>query len=95
MAVRRYSIPPAEEEESFQPDLRDQEILNAVQEAEKGKEGVEAEEKDVTNRNTNLEKIIILGCACCLLYLSQETHRSAFKLLRSLQDDIRSTNITQ
>ena len=42
-----------------------------------------------------MEKITIFGSACCLPELSQEADRFAFKLLRSLQDDIRSANTTQ
>ena len=59
-------------------------------EEEERKVGAEAEEKEVTDRFTKLEKIILLGSACCLLDMSQETYRSAFKILRSLQDAIRS-----
>ena len=66
-----------------------------MQEAEQGKEGVAAEEKVFTDRFTKMKKSTILGSACCVLDLSQGTHRSAIKLLRSLQDEIRSANTTQ
>ena len=65
-----------EEDESAQPELNDQEILDAGQEME-GKEEAAAEEEAVTDRFTTSKKINILGSACTLHYLSQETHRSS------------------
>ena len=53
--------------------------------------GVEA----ITDRLIKCEQIPILGSACTLRYLFQETQRYTSKLLRSLQDDIRSANATQ
>lgn len=83
----------AKEDGSAQPELQDQEILDAVQEVEEEIEGGPAE-KSVTDRFTMSEKIIILGCDCTLLDLSQQTQRSAHKLLCSLQADIGSASTT-
>ena len=55
-----------------------------MQEVEQVKAGVALKDKAVTDSFTKLKKITLLESAYCLLDLSQETHRSAFKLLRSL-----------
>ena len=49
--------------------------------------------KAITERLTKYEQIPILGSACTLRYLIQETHRYTSNLLRNLQDDI--ANATQ
>ena len=42
-----------------------------------GEEEAAAEEEAATDRFTTSKKINILGSACTLHYLSQETHRSS------------------
>ena len=54
------------------------------------KERSVAEEEATTDTLIKFEKIPILGSACTLHYRSQETHRTASKILRSLQGNIRT-----
>ena len=59
------------------------------------KEGAEEEEEATVDRLTKCDHFPIIGSARALHFLSEESYRSASKLLRTLQDDIRSANATK
>ena len=61
-------------------------------EKEGRKEEIASMEEAVTDIFINSEKSNVLGSACTLHYLVQETHRPAYELLRSLQPDICSSS---
>ena len=54
-----------------------------------GKEGVAAEKGTITDRFSKSENITISGSACTLHYVSQGNQFPVYKLLHSLQADIR------
>uniref|UniRef100_M4BCM1 DDE-1 domain-containing protein n=1 Tax=Hyaloperonospora arabidopsidis (strain Emoy2) TaxID=559515 RepID=M4BCM1_HYAAE len=86
-------LDPIEEDETAQPELTDNEILKEVLEADEEEENSE-DAVPVAEKFTRTEKINLLRDACSLLDVSQESHQAAYKVLRSLQLDLRNTPTT-
>ena len=87
-------LDPMEEDETAQPELTDNGSLKVVLEADDEEKNSE-DAASVAEKFTRTEKIKLLRDACSLLGVSQESHQTAYKVLRNLLLDLRNTPTTQ